>query len=330
MKKIQINMILTVVLVITGMALILQAQQGRGTGRIRGTVNDEAGSPLKGVKIVAEIQNFKLTFKSTSDKKGNWAIGGLGTGIFLITASMEGYEFEHHEMKVSQFSGKNPSVEFTMRKILEVPKETLDLKDKSALAEYEKGNQLFEEKKFEEAVSIFKDFLEKNPTFYQVNINIGRGYAALKDYPNAIASFQVVLDKILEEKGTLEGNDNAVSALASMGESYMEQGEFDKAQQILKQAITIFPEEETLAYKIGEIYFKQGDTEHGIEYYKISTRIRDDWGHPHRQLGYAYLNRGEFQLALDSFKKFLLVAPDSPQAPTIKALIPTLEEMIKK
>ncbi len=330
MRKIHVHIIFTVVLVVISMASILQAQQGRGTGRIRGTVKDEAGSPIKGVKIIAEHQSFKIAFESTSDKKGNWAVGGLGTGNFRITASKDGYEPVYHEMKVSQFSEKNTPVEFTMQRILEVPKDTLAIQDEAALAMYEKGNQLFVEKNFEEAVTLFKEFLEKNPTFYQVNINIGRCYMELNDYNNAIASFQLVLDKIQEEKGSFEGEENAVNALASMGETYMKKGEFDQARKILKQAIEIFPEEETLAFKIGEIYFKQGDTEHGIEYYKISTQIREDWGPPHRQLGYAYLNKGEYQLALESFKKFLQVDPDSSQAPTIKALIPTLEGLIKK
>lgn len=330
MRKIHVHMIFTVVLVVISMASILQGQQGLGTGRIRGTVEDKAGSPIKGVKIVAEHQSFKITFESISDKKGNWAIGGLGTGIYLIIAHKEGYELEYHEMKVSQFSGKNPLVKFTIQRNLEVPENTLAIEDEAALAMFEKGIQLFEAKEFEEALTLFKEFSEKNPAVYQVNINIGNCYKELEDYDKAVASFQSVLDKIKEEKGTFEGDENAVKALASMGESYMKQGEFDQARKILKQAIEIFPEEETLAYKIGEIYFKQGDTENGIHYFKISTRIREDWGPPHRQLGYAYLNRGEYLLALESFKKFLQVAPDSSQAPTIKALIPTLEGLIKK
>lgn len=330
MKKRLIYVNFIIILVAVSMVAILHAQQGRGTGRIRGTVKDAEGNLIEGVKIVAEHQEFKVAFESKSSKKGSWSIGGLGTGNFQIAASKEGYETVYHYMKVSQFSTKNPLVELIMQKIQEVPKDKPAVQDEAALALFEEGNQLFEAKRFAEAVAVFEKFVEKYPSLYTVNVNIGNCYKELGEYNKAIASFQFVLDKVKKEKGTFEGDESAAMALASMGETCMKQGEFDKARVFLKQAIEIFPKDETLAFKIGEIYFKQGDIDNGIAYYKISIQIKEDWGPPHRQLGYAYLNKAEYQLAQNSFKKFLEVAPNAPQAPTIEALIPQIEKLIKK
>ncbi len=95
------------------LSLNLSAQQGRGKGRLRGQVQDEVGNPIEGAKIVAQHLRYKTTFTSESDKKGNWAVAGLGTGHFRVTASKEGYGAVYHEMSVSQFSKKNPPLSFT-------------------------------------------------------------------------------------------------------------------------------------------------------------------------------------------------------------------------
>ena len=51
---------------------------------------------------------------------------------------------------------------------------------------------------------------------------------------------------------------------------------------------------------------------------------------PLLRLGYAYLNQGQYDAALSSMKKFLELAPDDPQVPTIKNFLPELEKLAKK
>ena len=87
------------------LSLNLSAQQGRGKGRLRGQVQDEVGNPIEGAKIVATHLRYKAAFTSESDEKGSWAVMGLGTGYFRITASKEGYGTVYHEMNGSKISG---------------------------------------------------------------------------------------------------------------------------------------------------------------------------------------------------------------------------------
>jgi tetratricopeptide (TPR) repeat protein len=308
----------------------LYAQQGRGRGRIKGTVVDETGAPLEGVKVVAQHLKYNTLFEGKSDEKGNWAIAGLGTGAFRITASKEGYDSSYHEMQVSQFARNNPAVEFTLTKMQAAPSGVPGIEDESTLVLFEEGNQLYEQEKYEEAIAKYQEFLAANPSVYQVTLNIGNCYRMLKEYDKAIDAYQKILDKVMTDKGTYEGDESAARALASMGETYMLMGDLTKASEFMRQAIDLFPNDEILAFNVGEIFFNQGEAVKAIDYYKLATTIKEDWAPPYRQLGYAYLNKGEYQLAVDSLKKFLELAPDDPQAPTIESLIPKLEEMIKK
>jgi tetratricopeptide (TPR) repeat protein len=203
------------------------------------------------------------------------------------------------------------------------------IEDEAALALFEEGNQLFEEEKYAEAVAKFEEFLELNPAIIQVKLNIGNCYRQMEEYDKAIAAYQLLLDSVMEEKGSYEGDEATSRALSSMGETYMLQGDLEKASEYLQKAMSLFPDDETLAFNVGEIFFTQAETDKAIEYFKMAIEIKEDWAPPYRQMGYAYLNKGEYQLAIDSLKKFLEYAPDDPQAPTIEALIPKLEELIK-
>jgi len=329
MKSRNIYVILSVVILFS--LTNLYAQQGRGRGRIKGTVVDESGVPLEGVKVVAQHLKYNTLFEGKSDDKGNWAIAGLGTGLFRITASKEGYDSAYQEMQVSQFARNNPAVEFILNKTRTAPAGGVPgIEDESTLVLFEEGNQLFEQEKYAEAIAKYEEFLAANPTVYQVTLNVGNCYRMLKEYDKAIEAYQAILEKVMTDKGTYEGDESAARALASMGETYMLMGDLDKASEYMRQAIELFPNDEVLAFNVGEIFFNQGEAVKAIDYYKLATTIKEDWPPPYRQLGYAYLNKGEYQLAIDSLKKFLELAPDDPQAPAIESLIPKLEEMIKK
>ena len=308
----------------------LSAQQGRGRGRIKGTVVDASGNPVEGVLIVAVHREFGAQFKGESDKKGRWAIAGLGTGDFHITATKEGYGTAEQNMRVSQFSRNNPPVEFTLQPAQTTEMSLPEVENRDSLVLFEEGSRLYGEGNFQEAAEKFEEFLNLNPTIFQININIGNCFVQMGDSDRAISFFQKVLDKVQEEKGTYEGDESAARALTGIGEIHVKKGELDKAGGFLKQALDIFPQDEILAFNIGEIYFNQGDTDLAVEYYKRAREIRPDWGRPYKRLGYAYLNKGEYALSLESFKTFLEKAPDDPEAKTVENLLPQIEKLIKK
>lgn len=329
MKKYSIFIKFLILVLTVGMTTMGFSQQGRGTGRVRGSTMDTAGNPLEGVEITAVHMQYSTTFTSTSNAKGSWAIAGLGSGFFRITAAKEGYGEVYHEMQVSQFSKKNPSVDFTLQKIQVQPTGVPAIEDETAIALFEEGTQLYKDKKYAEAVAKYKEFIELYPMIYQVNLNIGNCYRELGEYDQAIEAYTNLLEELKIKKETLEGDEGAARALAAIGETYIKKGDLDKASEYLMEAMDIFPEDETLAFNIGEIYFKQGQTDKGVEYFNSAIQIKPDWAPPYRQIGYAYLNQANYGMAVESFKKFVELAPDDPLTPTIQNLIPQLEALIK-
>jgi tetratricopeptide (TPR) repeat protein len=192
------------------------------------------------------------------------------------------------------------------------------------------ADQLYAEKQYAKAVEAYLELLENNPRIYPVYVNIANSYREMQDFEKAVASYQTYLDKVVTDKGSLSAEPVTATVLLSMGEISLDQGNPERARGYFKLAVDTSPTSEILAYDIGETFFKKGQTEQAIEYLKLATRLKDSWAPPYLRLGYAYLNKGQYDPALSSLKKFLELAPDDLQAPTIKNLLPDIEKLAKK
>jgi tetratricopeptide (TPR) repeat protein len=68
-----------------------------------------------------------------------------------------------------------------------------------------------------------------------------------------------------------------------------------------------------------------GNPEGAIRYYEMAIRLKPDWPKAYMKLGYAWLNKGDNQKAIESFKKVIDIAPpDDPDADLAKDVIKTL------
>jgi len=309
----------------TSMAL---AQEGRGQGRVFGTVKDEEGNPIEGAEIVCESLEYDFSLKTASDKKGKWAIAGFGPSVFRIAASKKGYIPSEMQMRLSHFREKNPPIDFVLKSIESSGMQVMEDVEVSKEL-FREAADLFDEGRYSTSLQLFQEFLETNPTLFQVRLNIGDCYREMGEHENALTEYQVVLDKLKEENSDLKGNKYAAQALAHMGETYLKIDDVEKGQFYLTQAIEIFPNDHALAFNVAEIYFKGGKIDQAIEYYTLAIQIKSDWPLAHLKIGYAYLNKGEYDLAISSFKKFLELAPEDRESESIRNLIPQLEKLKK-
>ena len=317
---------LLILLALSLTVLLPFAQEQTGKGRISGIVVDENAQPVEGALILAESLKTKTKFQGISDESGHFAVAGMGTGYWRITASKKGYTSSSVDMNVRQLT-RNPSITFTLKKMTGF---AALMADEESFQVFDKGNLLIEEGKYDEALGIFEEFRNKYPEIYQVHLNIGTIYLKKGDLDKAEAEFRLVLDKTLEMHGDYN-SDKATSlrAFTGLGELYIQKGDFEKGQECFAKALEISPEDEVAAYNVGQIFFSNQRPDEAIKYYKLAIQIKEDWSKPYLRLGYAYLNKGDFDSALEYLNKFVEMDPENPEVPQTKNVIATIEKIKK-
>jgi tetratricopeptide (TPR) repeat protein len=316
----------TVSLVILGLALGLVAQDDLGRGRISGDVLDESGAKVQGAQILVESLRSNTRFETKTDKKGHFAVGGLGTGTWRVTASKEGYLGATTEAQVSQLAA-NPPVLLTLKKTAG--------SGASAAAEVaggllDKGNALLKEGRYDEAIAAFEEFAAKFPDVFAVHLNIGSAFKEKGDLDRAESEFKAVLDKsgpALED--LRKQKDTSLKALSGLGDVALKRGDFEAAQGFFRRALEISPEDPASAYNVGEIFFSNQKTDDAIAYFELAIKIKSDWPKAYHRLGLVYLNKGDFPKALENLKKFLELDPQNPEAASVKAAIAAIEQIKK-
>jgi len=304
----------------------LSGQENLGRGRITGTVSDETGNPIEGAKITVQSLSSKTVLEGISDKKGHFAVAGLGTGMWRVKATKEGFLPSQIDYDVKQLT-RNPPIVFTLKKASGVAALAAD---EGMLKLFEQGNNLLNAGQVDEALKIFEDFVAKYPDIYPARLNIGLCYLKKEDFDRAETEFNFVLDKIKQLLGDLKKDTiSSVRALSGLGEIYMKKGDLDKAVEFFKQAVEISPEDEATAYNVGNILFSHQQVDEAIKYFELATRIKPTWPNPYVKLGYAYVNKGEYKKAIENFNKFIELDPQNPEVPQVKNIIAAIEKLIK-
>ncbi|HEX7503569.1 MAG TPA: tetratricopeptide repeat protein [Acidobacteriota bacterium] len=305
--------VLACVLVLSALAF---AQAGRGKGRLTGLVLNEKGDPIAKAAVKLEYEKGGLKEETVSNAKGEWSFISLGTGNVMLSASAEGFLDGVAQAYVQQLE-KNPPVKIVLRDDKE---RKARVKDEASMEELERGNQLYNERKFDEALEIFNKFAAINPNVYQIYFNIGDVYREKGEFDKANEQYAIAQAKAKEKADIVM----QAKALAAFGEVYLRQEKFKEAQEYFTQSIALNPKDEILAYNVAEIFFGRNQTDKAIEYYKLAIQIKPEWSEPYLKMGYAYLNKGDMKLAIDSLNEFLKRDPESPQAPVVKSLIESL------
>jgi len=301
------------------------AQEGLGRGRITGTVVDEQGNPIEGVSIVME-NVYKTKLNGTSNKKGHFAISGMGTGTWLLTATRDGYAPHSQPLEVRQLR-RNEPVKITMKSLTGTE---AFLSDNEAMDMFNQAEALIKAEKYPEALNIYNSMLEKHPDIYQTHLNIGYCYMKQGIPDKAKQEFATVLEKIKEKHGDLQKDKaTALGALSSLGTLYLQEGDFEKSQEYFTQSLELSPEDAPAAYNVGEIFFSNQKLDEALKYFDLATRIDANWALPYLKLAYVYLNKLEYAKSVENFNKFIELNPDNPEVPNIKKTIETIEKLKK-
>jgi tetratricopeptide (TPR) repeat protein len=322
--KKQILFSVAVVLAAFIVSSILPAQEGRGKGRVIGVVLDEDNNPVEGVEIHMQATNFNFSMKTKSNAKGKWGFYGFGRDVFMFTFKKEGYLTVSARLVLSGVD-KNPDQSIILKKGPEIPKGAIVVSE-AVKADLKKADALFKEKKYAEALPYYEAIVRQKPEAYKMlRYKLANCLRELKMYPQAIEEYEKVIEGLKKDDPGIKRKKIAAEAYVNIGDIYLEQKKFEEAAKNYIKSMEITPPTDAaVAYNVAEICFSAEKIADAVKYYKLAIELRPEFAGYYKKLGYAYLNLGDLDTAKTYFQKFLEMAPNDPDAPSIKDILSSL------
>ena len=295
----------------------VSGQTARGKARQTGVVLDQEGNPVVAAKVTLEyLGEDERKLETKSDKKGGFSFLGLGTGRWRISAALDGYIPVSVDIYVRQLD-RNPKQTVTLQKLSSSDRPLIE--DEESFQILDKGNELYADGKYPEALAAFEKFLVLNPKAYQARLNLYNCYREMGEYEKAIEQCNLVLENVSTDEAT--GKEMAAKALAGIGECYLIQKDIENAQKYFEQSLETFPENELIAYNVGEIFFSNQKLDEALRYFSLASQIKPDWSDAYYKLGLVYLNNADYPNAIQNFEKFLTLEEGTDRAATAKNIL---------
>src|SRR5262245_25288847 len=154
------------------------------TGNISGKVTDTDGKPVTGATISIDRQGITQHFEVKTDGKGQFLHAGLPTGQYKVTVMRDGKPVMTNEAVRVTFGGNTP-VDFDLKNARaagasdEERKKIAEEKAKAdaTKASFEAARAALTAKNYDEAIRLFKEAAEKDPTQHVIFANLADAYS---------------------------------------------------------------------------------------------------------------------------------------------------------
>jgi tetratricopeptide (TPR) repeat protein len=173
------------------------------------------------------------------------------------------------------------------------------------------GRVLYENGNLVEAARWFKRIQEKLETYPKVQYYIAKIKYLSKDYDGALA----------EVEADLKANGDNDADLTLMAQIYVEKDELIQAENLFKRAQKINPKAFDSLVGLADISTKRNNFDLALDLYKKAMREKGDEPVIHKKIGDVYRRLGQGALAVESYKLYLEMKPESSDKRQIESYI---------
>lgn len=264
-------------------------------GRLAGKVTDEQGTPVEGATVKFDLPGSGGT-QAKTDKKGEWALGGIARGAWNIDFEKAGYEPVHISVTLEELS-RVPPIQTTLKPSAPDPNQVIQ-------ADLVKGAALLNEKKFAEARGIYEAILAKYPQAFQVEPLIARTYYGEKQFDKAIDHLKIAVQK----------NPEAIENKLLLGNILMEQGRTEEGRQVLASVDDAAVKDPTTFVNVGIGLINQGKPDEARVYFEKAIARFPQSGDAYYYRALVRLQKNDVEGTKADLTKFLELAPNAPEA----------------
>jgi tetratricopeptide (TPR) repeat protein len=266
--------------------LMALASPGMAQSRaLKGKVTDESGQPVEGAKVKIEGTDIYRVFETKTNKKGEYFyLLGLQSGVYRVIVRKEGFQPTFKE-NIRPEMGEELSTDFqlTAGKDRKLPFEMSDEEKAEYLKRYEEQQK---RRKFSSAV--------------QTKFNKGVELYDAGQYAEALAEFQSALEIDPKQGGIL----------ARIGDCHLKLDRKEEALDAYNKAIELHPEDPAYYTNKGVILSQMGKAEESRAMFEKAAQLDPlTAAQNFYNLGVTMVNTGNFENAVDSFKRSIAADP---------------------
>ncbi len=301
------------VLAAFGLALPTAAQDWKGMGRIAGKVVDPDGKPMADVSIKFELPGRGATTGKT-DKKGQWALGGIAAGVWNLDFSAPGFVTRSLAVTLASESARIPPVEVKLVKSAGPPPELM--------AALNAGDQAFQAGRYAEARAEYEKALASErvqAAEASVRVTLHRQIAFClsreKNYREELAHLKAILE--------LEPQNTDVKMLYAS--EAIEAGLIDQAVAVLATVEDAAVANPDIFYNIGVSFRNRNQADAAIAYFSKAIALDPKYTDGYFQRALAYFGQQKLAEAKADFTKVLELAPDGAEGETARKALEQLK-----
>jgi tetratricopeptide (TPR) repeat protein len=312
------------------MALFFAVPAFSQTGNISGRVIDETGKPLTGVTISIDRQGINQHFEVKTDNRGQFLHAGLPTGQYRVAVMRDGKPVMTNDNVRVSFGG-DTKADFDLKNAraaggnnAEEAKKIAEEKAKAdaTKASFEAARAALVAKNFDEAVRLFKEAAEKDPTQHVIFANLADAYSQSRKYDDAAEAYKKAIELKPDESAYYN----------NLGIVYGNAGKIEEAGQNLAKAAELNPAGAGQSYyNLGAVLTNRGRTKEAGDAFKKAIELNPNFANAYYQLGISYFgNPSTIPEAIPVLEKFISIANADPaKTPQTTADIEAAKQLIE-
>ena len=280
-------------------------------GKIIGTVTDKEGNPQEKVTItIVSVQSSARKVEVQTNKDGKFSQIGLWPDYYHVTFKKAGFMPVSREIRVRIAAPTELEV------ILEKSHDMLERNMSAADKLFLKGNKLYAEQKYDEAIESYNEALELSQTQWGYYFNLGLAYKKAEQKEDAIAAF----------KKALEMNPESYSINKELGQLLALEENYEEAKKYYAKASEISDDDPEAFYNLGVCLINLGNQEEALDAFLKAIALKEDYADAYYQAGTLYINQNNVEEAIKNLEKFLELAPEHEKADVSKQLLDYLKK----
>jgi len=292
------------------------------TGNISGKLLNPEGKPLNGATISIDRQGINQHFEVKTDNKGQYLHAGLPTGGYKVSVMKDGKALMTLDARVT--FGGDAKTDFDLKNARAAAAGAVSDEERKKIAEekakaeatkasFEAARAALAAKNYDEAIRLFKESAEKDPTQHVIFANLADAYSQARKYDDAAAAYAKAIELKPDEAAYYN----------NLGIAYGNGGKIDDATKNLQKAAELNPAGAGQSYyNLGAVLTNKGRTKEAADAFKKAIEFNPQMASAYYQLGISYFGSPTtIPEAIPVLEKFLSMQPTGPDADAAKQLI---------